>query len=221
MDASKTITTRQSIRAYLDEEIPEAKIREMLEVAKWAPSNGNTQPWHLNIISGKMLKKVNKSITRHIYLAGKQQPYFGGGYDGLEGDFKTRQYECANILYGTMGIKREQKVKRKQLALRNFEFFGAPHAMFISMPETLNATNALDIGTFLQSFMLVLVENGYGSIAQGSLAIYPKPVLKNLNIPEGNQLIVGLSFGRPDLDAIINNAKMPRLPIDDFTTFES
>ena len=39
------ITSRRSIRAFLPTPVPEATVREILEVASRAPSGTNTQPW--------------------------------------------------------------------------------------------------------------------------------------------------------------------------------
>jgi nitroreductase len=37
---------RRSIRGFLDKPVPESIIREVLQDARYAPSNCNTQPWN-------------------------------------------------------------------------------------------------------------------------------------------------------------------------------
>ena len=107
--------------------------------------------------------------------------------------------------------------------MKNWEFFGAPHAAFLSYPDTMHRANAIDIGIFLQTIMLLFVERGVASCPQGALAAYPGAVRAMLPIPEGNAILCGLSFGYPDLDAQINSnaAKMDREPVDAFASFTS
>lgn len=42
----KEIEMRRSIRKYIDKPVEEAKITQILESARLAPSGNNTQPWH-------------------------------------------------------------------------------------------------------------------------------------------------------------------------------
>lgn len=76
MDGYETITTRRSIRSYIDKEITDETIKKLIEAAVSAPSAGNQQPWQFIIIddqkifdelikihpASKMLKKANKAI---------------------------------------------------------------------------------------------------------------------------------------------------------------
>ena len=109
------------------------------------------------------------------------------------------------------------------LSMKNYEFFGAPHAAFISYPQSMHRANALDIGIFMQTIMLLFVERGIASCPQGALATYPGPVKAMLPIPEENAILCGLSFGYPDMDAQINApaAKMSRESVDVFASFSS
>ncbi len=43
MDLSSTIRSRRSVRAFRNDPVPEALLRELVELANWAPSAGNLQ----------------------------------------------------------------------------------------------------------------------------------------------------------------------------------
>jgi nitroreductase len=45
MEFSQLIKERKSIRGYQQKPVPRELIAEIIEVAKWAPSSMNTQPW--------------------------------------------------------------------------------------------------------------------------------------------------------------------------------
>jgi nitroreductase len=53
MDTLTAITTRRSIRNYLDEELDISLIQELLRYALYAPSAHNEQAWKYYIISKK------------------------------------------------------------------------------------------------------------------------------------------------------------------------
>lgn len=221
MQVSEAIKQRRTTRGFKPEPVTEAVIREILEVARFAPSNSNTQPWHIAIVSGAARQRLQEEIFAEIKGGTKPYATWPSGGVGLKGAYKQRQYDCAYSYYGTMGIDREDKVGRQQLLMKNYEFFGAPHAAFLSMPETMHRANAVDMGIFLQTFMLLLVERGLASCPQGALAAYPGPVRKIASIPEGNAILCGVSFGYPDEGAKINEVRMTREPLDVFCSITS
>lgn len=218
MNVTEAIKARRSIRGFKPDPIPDDLLRDILEVARFAPSNCNTQPWHLTVVSGEARQRLRQAILDEIAAGKAPSPVFTPGDANLQGPLKDRQYQCAMDYYGVMGIERHERDKRSALAMKNFEFFDAPHVGFISMPADLGPTNAVDVGIFLQTLMLVLVERGLASVPQGALALYPDPVKAIGGVPEGYGIICGLSFGYEDVGARINDAIMGRADIDDIVT---
>ena len=51
------IKKRQSVRSYLDREIPEELLNKVLEAGRLAPSATNRQPWKFIVVKDKELKK--------------------------------------------------------------------------------------------------------------------------------------------------------------------
>ena len=221
MDVPDALKQRRTIRGYKPDPVPEDIIREVLELARLAPSNSNTQPWHLAVVSGDARQRLEKAIFDHMNAGNAPNPAFPPGGAGLWGAYKDRQYECAFRYYDSLGIKREDKEARGLTALRNWTFFGAPHAAFLSMPKTMNRANAIDLGIFLQSIMLLFTERGISCCAQGALAAFPDPVREIAQIPEDNAIMCGLSFGYEDPDAPANAARMDREPLETIASFTS
>ncbi len=220
MNVCDAVKARRTIRAFKPESVPEDIIREVLDLACHAPSNSNTQPWRIDIVSGDARRRLQAAIFEQIEAGIKPNPAFPPGGSGLKGRYKERQRECAYRYFDAVGIDKDDKAARMRLSLKNYEFFGAPHAAFLSYPQTMHRANAIDMGIFLQTVMLLFIERGIASCPQGALATYPEPVKAMLPIPEGNAILCGLSFGYPDMDAQINSdaAKMDREPIDVFAS---
>jgi nitroreductase len=63
MEVFEAIQRRRSVRSYLPDQIPEDKLRKVIEAARLAPSAGNLQPWHFVV--------VTDSVTRKRLLEGR------------------------------------------------------------------------------------------------------------------------------------------------------
>lgn len=218
MNVSDAVSSRYSVRGYKPEPLPDELITEIFDIARLAPSNTNCQPWHVAVVSGEPRVQLEAAICA---LADEGMPpnrEFPAAKDALTGVYLERRRACGWGYYGTMGVTREDREGRAALARKNFEFFGAPHVAFFSMPLSMDRSNAVDMGIFLQTVMLVMQEKGVGCIAQGALASYPDPVREIANIPEENGILFGLSFGWEDTDAHINTVRMPREPLETIFT---
>lgn len=221
MNVTDAVLGRRTTRGFLPDPVPQEIIREVFDLARHAPSNSNTQPWHIAVVSGAARDVLEAKVFEAAKSGVEPNPAWPPGGVGLEGAYKDRQYDCAYRYYDTMGIERSDKVARMKLVQKNWQFFGAPHAAFISMPKTMHRANALDIGIILQTIMLLLTERGIGCIAQGALAAFPDIVREVAELPDENGILCGLSFGYEDKDAHINTVKMPREPLESIVSFTS
>ena len=221
MNVSDAIKQRRSVRAYLDKQVEPEMLEKIFLQAQDSPSNCNTQPWHVVVVSGEARNKIEKAMISEIMSGKAPTPHFVPGDQGLKDEYRTRQVACAVSLYGAMDIKKEDKQKRQELMAKNWQFFGAPHAAFFSMPKTMSEINAVDMGIYLQSIMLLLTENGLASCPQGALAMYPDAVYEMANIPDNHAIMFGLSFGYADKDAVINGFDVGREELSKSVEFHS
>ena len=221
LSVSQAMQQRRTVRGFKSEPVAEKIIQQILQLAQLAPSNCNTQPWFFTVVSGQARDKLEKALVAELMAGKTPDPAFAAGDAGLEGVYKERQYSCAADYYQTMGIERHDKAARNQLMVKNWQFFGAPHVGFLTMPLTMGAVNAIDVGIYLQSLMLLLVEHGLASCPQGALAFYPDPIREIAGIPEGHGILCGLSFGYADEQAKINEVHMGRAGLTQSVKFVS
>lgn len=65
----KEIEMRRSIRKYIDKQVENEKITELLEGARLAPSGNNTQPWHYILVkSDEMRRKVMEASHNQKWM---------------------------------------------------------------------------------------------------------------------------------------------------------
>ncbi len=56
-DILDIITSRQSIRKYTQDPVPDEMIDKIIEAGRWAPSGENEQPWHPIVIRDPEVRK--------------------------------------------------------------------------------------------------------------------------------------------------------------------
>jgi len=57
MDVKEAIKTRHSVRKFLDKEVPQGLIDELIDAARLAPSGYNAQPWRFCVVKDKETKE--------------------------------------------------------------------------------------------------------------------------------------------------------------------
>lgn len=66
------IRQRQSVRKYLPRVVEEAKIDNMLEAARLAPSSTNSQPWHFVVVKDRdLIKRIANSVVMGVAVINK------------------------------------------------------------------------------------------------------------------------------------------------------
>ncbi|MFO7550966.1 MAG: nitroreductase [Haliea sp.] len=216
---STVVRERRSLRAFLPDPIPATELTAIFEDAARAPSNCNTQPWVVHVVSGAKLEELRETLPGE-FLAGRISMDFP--YDGVyEGVYKTRQHAAAHALYNAMGIPREDKASRQEAFMRNFTFFDAPHVAFLFLPEPFGLREACDLGMFAQTLMLALTARGFGSCPQTALGFQADQLRAALAVDPSHKLMFGISFGYPDPQAAANRCVTERASLDDFVIFHS
>ena len=214
----EVIRSRQSIRQFLPTPVEEEVLREVLEDAQYTPSNCNTQPWDVHIVSGAKKEELSKALVDAV-LKGQPSLDFTFDFNDYYGRYSERQKEQGKTHYAAMGIAREDYEGRQKEGLRNFEFFNAPHVAFLFMPSFGdNVRVASDIGMYAQSFLLSLAARGIGSIPQTSIGTQADTIRQVLGVSDEMKLLFGISFGYPDREDRANSFRMGRELIESNVT---
>jgi nitroreductase len=212
---SDVVRARRSARSFLATPLSESDIRAVLEDAQTAPSNCNTQPWTVHVVSGEQRNALSKELLR-ADDEGRFSADFTFDYaDFGEGTYLDRAHHHAASFYQARGVEREDREGRKAVARENLEFFCAPHVAFLFMPVFGDAVRvAGDIGMYAQTFLLSLTARGFDGIPQTALGFYADVVRDALGVPEELKLLFGISFGTADESAPVNALRMGRIPLE-------
>lgn len=211
---SELIRSRRSVRDFLTTPIPEALLQSVLAEANQSPSWSNTQPYRIAVASGATRDRLAAQLTERFELGmqaqrkgwlGKLQLLTRQRHVLPDGDFETnfaypedlqpQRRATGHGLYELLGIGRKDHAAREAQMRRNFEFFGAPTAIFVFVHSGLREFSVLDAGIYLQSLMLSAHAHGLGTCAQGALATWAGPVREAFDVPADYKLVGGLSIG--------------------------
>ncbi len=212
-DLEQAITDRRSIRMFhADRPVPRALVDDALNLAVRAPSNSNIQPWHLELVAGQALERLVAALLHEARTKPPVVPQ-------LPPSFAHMRSDLGKVVYGSMGITRDDIEGRREAVLRNWEFFRAPLAGIVCMHRDLDHVDSLGVGMFLQTFVLALTARGLGTCVQVSIAGYPQVLHAQLAIPPEYRILCGLAIGYPDRDFPANHLHIPRNPIADNVVF--
>ena len=222
MEFAEVVRARHSFRGFLPKVVDEKTIKDIFELASWAPSNCNVQPWSVHVLSGDACDRMREKMVAKASTDSAGNPDFPwqGKFTGY---YKARQICSALGLWEHQGVTRDNPEKRAWSWMRNFEFFDAPHIAFIfvtdEFPELVRLAG--DVGMYSQTLMLAMADAGIGSCPQTSVSCFPDLVREELGIESQYKLMMGLSFGYIDESDPANKLRTERDSLYKTTHFYS
>lgn len=210
MDVAEAVRRRISTRAFKPDPVPGELVRRLLEDASRAPSGGNLQPWRVCVLAGAPLAEFKALIA----ASPMEEPEYDVYPPNLWDPMRTRRFVCGEDLYASIGIPREDKPARLRQLANNGSFFGAPVGLFFSLDRKVGPPQWSDVGMFMQTFMLLAVEQGLATCAQEYWARYPRTVARFIGLPDDHMLFCGMALGYADEDHPINQWRTRRDPLD-------
>ncbi len=217
LDAMKT---RQSIRAFLPTAVSDDQVTEILSHALRAPSGTNMQPWKTRVLTGKALT----SLCEVVCEAFDEEPK---GYECEERyypatwfePYKSRRRKVGLDLYGLLDLGKGDREGMHAQHRRNFTFFDAPVGMIFTIHRDLATGSWLDYGMYLQNIMLAARAYGLHTCPQAAWADFHPQIRSHLSLPTEEVVVCGMALGHADWQAVENQLKTDRSPIDEHVTF--
>ncbi len=222
MDVFEAVESRISCRWFLDTPVDQAIIRDLIARAARAASGGNLQPWRVHALTGAPLAEIKRRVAARI----------GGDHDPRHNEaeyplypnpiwepYKSRRAEHGYQLYGALKISRDDAQGRLDQYKRNFEFFNAPAALFITIERKLGPGQWADLGGYLQTLMYLARGYGLDTCPQESWARMYQTVGEFLSIPPEHMLFCAVAIGYGDRAHPANSFRSTRAGLDEFCTF--
>ena len=221
MDIFEVVASRYSCRAFQPTPVPETIVRDIVERAARAPSAGNMQPWRVYALAGTRIEALKglmaprmatelprgEGTNYTIYPAPLTEPY------------KSRRFQVGELLYKAVNIPREDRPGRYIQYSRNYQFFGAPVALFFARETAHGPAQWADIGGYLQTVALLARGHGLHTCPQQAWVSFHLTIRNFLQLPDNLMIYSGMAMGFADEKASINSWRSPREPVENFATF--
>ena len=218
MDVYEAVRTRRSVRNFTNRPVPREALERVLAGAAWAPSGSNIQPWHTYVVTGASLVEIRKLAGERVAAGDRWDEREYEMYPAeLKSPYSERKSAFGAQRYGELGIARGDLEARQRAASANWNFFGAPAALFCYIDRGMGPPQWADVGGYLQTVMLLLRAEGLHSCPQMAWSVYRKTVAKVLSPPDGLILYCGMSIGYEDVT--VPSERMGRAPLDETVTF--
>jgi nitroreductase len=221
MDVFAAVESRISCRAFLDKPVEPEIVAELIERAARAASGGNLQPWRVYALTGAPLAELKRRVARHI--DGRDPRHDDAEYPIYPKDmwepYKSRREHHGVQLYGALNIARDDAAGRLAQYKRNFEMFGAPVGLFVTIERGLGPGQWADLGSYIHTLMYLARGRGLDTCPQESWARMYRIVGEFLSIPPSHMLFCGLAIGYGDHAHPANSFRSPRAPLEEFCTF--
>ena len=213
MDITESIDKRKSVRAFKPDPVPQAILKELMELALRAPSWANTQPWDFIIATGSKLEEIKQGFADK---AGQDSlPDIARPQEFPE-PYASRRRPVNRPPEAVPAGQQNQPVRRPM----NPRLYGAPDVIYICTGRSyyfqskgINSWAIFDCGLIAENIMLLAPKYGLGTIALAQAVTHPDVLRRVLEIPDSLLAVLGIAIGYPDPDDLVNQRRSEREPM--------
>jgi nitroreductase len=221
MDVFEAVDSRIACRHFFDKPVDLNIVKDLIAKAARAASGGNLQSWNVYALTGKPLADFKAIVQARIARddprhSASEYPIYP---EPMFGAYKERREAHGVQLYGSLGIAQADSAGRLGQYKKNFEFFGAPVALFITIDRRLGPGQWADLGGYIHA--LAFLARGYGldTCPQEAWARLHDTVGAYLQFPPNEMLFCGVAIGYGDRKHKANDFRSPRAALSEFCTF--
>lgn len=219
MQFADVVAQRWSCRAFRADPVPASTLVEVFSLANRTASWCNTQPWRVHLVSGSALDALGRSL---VDAATGGTPTNDLPMDmTYEGEYADRRRRAGYALYASVGIDRKDRVGRDRQMLRNFTFFGAPHAAVVTTTAALGTYGAIDCGGFVANVLNAAHSLGVATVAQAAPAVHSAVLRDHLGFDDSRNAVCVVSMGYADEEHPINTFRTERAELSEMLTVVS
>ncbi|ROS44145.1 nitroreductase [Amycolatopsis thermoflava] len=219
----EALLSRRSVRAFRPDPVDRVVIERLLTLAARSASNSNCQPWQVHVVTGDAKRRLCEALVHahdHVGPVADREYDYQPPAEAWPEPYRSRRRSFGERLYQhTLGIPAADKAARRAHHRRNYDFFGAPVGIVVTVSRRPREGALVDAGLFLQALMLAARGLGLDTCPQASLIDYYPVLRQHLDIPDDQIIVCGLALGHADPDHPLNRLRTPREPLARFATF--
>jgi nitroreductase len=216
----RIIKERFACRFFTSRPVPRQTIVDILDVARFAPSGANIQPWHVYVVGGAKRDEISRALLKaHEEARDQHSSEYTYYASPLPEPYSSRRDQFGRLFYGSLGIQQSDMTARSRQTAKNYGFFGAPVGLIIAIDRRLQVGSWLDLGMFIQNVMIAAGARGLQTCPQETFAKYHALLRTLLPMPPEEILVCGMSLGFAMDESVRAGSLMPKAAVDEFTQF--
>ncbi|MBY6277185.1 nitroreductase family protein [Symbiobacterium thermophilum] len=206
------VRTRRSIRRYRPDDVPDEMLRRAIEVATWAPSGGNYQPWRFTVVKNReLIGQIADAVEARSRLMASW-PEADRYREQADRWIRTSAFfrdapACIAVQVGGY-----QSVADRLLAARGPQ---DPAAAEMMEWRRFGSSRIQTIGGVIMLLLLALHQQGLGACWMAGPLQAKAEIEKLLNVPEGWEFVALIPVGFPAEE----REGAPRRPLDEVMEF--
>jgi len=209
MELADALRTNPSIRDFTDEPVDDATLAELLELARFAPSGGNRQPWHVAVIKDRALRRQLADLCGPVwseYLAERMAGVAPFNVIDRPTDVPELGPQPNPVLDGIEDVPVVLVVAADLSVI----------AMMDAALERPALTGGASIYPFVLSLLLAARDRGLGGVLTTFLARAEDDARPLLGLPDSWAIAAMVCLGHP----VRRPTKLTRLPVAAFATVD-
>jgi len=219
-DVDRIIRGRFASRAFASRAVPQRTIADILDVARFAPSGANIQPWRVYVVSGTKKDEISRALLRaHEETRDQHTSEYQYYAAELPEPYLSRRNQFGRLFYGSLDIQQSDMAGRARQTAKNYGFFGAPVGLIMTIDRRLQVGSWLDLGMFIQNVMIAAGARGLQTCPQETFSKYHALLRNLLRIPPEEMVVCGMSIGFAEQDCLNTGSLMPRAALEEFAQF--
>lgn len=219
-DVDRIIRGRFACRAFTSRAVPQQTIADILDVARFAPSGANIQPWRVYVVGGAKKDEISRALLQaHEEARDQHTSEYQYYASQLPEPYLSRRHQFGRLFYGSLDIEQSDMAGRAQQTAKNYGFFGAPVGLIMTIDRRLDVGSWLDLGMFIQNVMIAAGARGLQTCPQETFAKYHALLRTLLPIRPEEMVVCGMSIGFAEDDCRNKGSLMPKAAVEEFSQF--
>ena len=209
MELAEVLRTNPSIRAFTDAPVPDEVVAELLDVARFAPSGGNRQPWHVAVIRDRSLRRALADLCGPVWSA-----YLAEGMAGVT-PFNVVDRPDAVTPLGPQPNPVLDEIEDVPVVLVVAADLAAIAMMDADLPRPA-LTGGASVYPFVHSILLAARDRGLGGVMTTFLARAEQEARPLLRLPDTWAVASMVCLGEP----VRRPTKLSRKAVREFATVD-
>lgn len=212
MELTEALRTNPAVRDFTDEPVPRETVVELLEVARFAPSGGNRQPWRVAVVESTELRRSLAELCQEVWneyaaqVAAGETPFSGVTPTSVDLSIARRTHAPNPLL------DRLEDVPIVLVVAADLDSL----AMMDRDLDRPTLTGGASIYPFCHNILLAARDRGLGGVMTTFLARAEERAAPLLGLPEGWAIAAMLCLGVPAHRA----TRLRRNEVASFTTLD-